>query len=149
MGIEAPTGDEQPQKYYASPYLDDVEKFQDASRNAVAVGEDVNTEDVHPLTLQAVAPHLLTDEQKEYMRKGISEGVVSNGAGQTSVEANGDEDHRVEQGVDAANLQEGTKNDTEDNDKPQPGADEDGFGGDAPEPERVDTGDSDTPTFKL
>jgi hypothetical protein len=72
--IQAPTGEEDVQKYYGGAYLDEIDSLNAVLRNAAATGNtDVDLSAYHPLTIQAVAPHLLTDEQKEVVANNVRE----------------------------------------------------------------------------
>lgn len=112
---EAPTGNEEVQKYYASPYLDEIDKFKVAFNNAIAAGQDPQDiegfDDIHPVTIAAVAPSLLRPDQQEELNKYavISPDFPSGPAGTTHIEANGDEDKRVEYGLDVKKLDDESK----------------------------------------
>lgn len=62
MSIEAPTGEETPQKYYSGSYLDEEIAFRAEVRSAAAQGRPVNVEGVHPATIATVAPGLLSNK---------------------------------------------------------------------------------------
>ncbi len=97
MGVEPPTGDEKPQKYYGSAYLDEVQDFKEQVRTAAANGTEINTENVNPLTIAEVAPELLTSDQEEEVFKAKDHVVQEP---KTNVEAAGDKEWRVEAGQD-------------------------------------------------
>ena len=56
MGIEAPTGNEQPRKHYGSPYLHEIEEAQERIKNANATGTEADLSDIHNTALAAVMP---------------------------------------------------------------------------------------------
>lgn len=68
--INPPTGNEQPRKYYGSPYLDEVIALEERVRHETAEGRDIDVSDEHPLTINEVNPELLTPEQKKDLENG-------------------------------------------------------------------------------
>lgn len=105
--VPPPTGDEQPQKYYGSAYLPEVEALKQKARAAAAMGEELDVSDENPLTVAAVAPHLLKKSDLAQVEKNIPLNTTADGyqtiPDQTHVEANGDEEWRVKAQQDDSN----------------------------------------------
>ena len=98
--IEAPTGDEEVQKYYGSSYLDQVDAVKAEVTRAAATGDEPDLEGFNPIDVSAVAPHFLTEEQKNEVVHATSfgsnvEGNLHPTEGMSMPEANGDEETRV------------------------------------------------------
>lgn len=107
MTINPPTGDEQPQKYYSSSYLDEELALKAEVGYAERDGRDVNLEDVNVLTIAAVAPELLTKTQQKEVDalepadvKAAKAILSEDYEGVTHIEASGDEDWRVDSALD-------------------------------------------------
>lgn len=106
--INPPTGDEEVQKYYGSPYLNEIDDLKVRVANAAANGIDVDVSEDNPLTVAAVAPQLLSEAQQDEVADSTSfgsnpEGVLDPSDGLTFMESNGDEETRVEAALDNDN----------------------------------------------
>lgn len=106
--INPPTGDEQVQKYYSGPYLNEVDELKARVASAAATGTQVDLSNDDVRTIAAVAPHLLTTDQQQALANAVTpgsnvEGNLDETEGKTFVEAQGDEDTRVQNALDNDN----------------------------------------------
>lgn len=99
VGVEPPTGDEKPQKYYGGAYLDEVENLKLRANQAAVMGEKLDVSEEHPLTVAAVSPHLLKESKQRQVDLATPDNTTADGyqtlEHKTHVEANGDEEWRV------------------------------------------------------
>lgn len=106
--INPPTGEEKVQKHYSGPYLNEVDEFKAAVKNAAVTGTELNLEGINPRTIAAVAPQLLSEDEIAALKNATTpgsdvEGNLYTGEGKTYNEANGNDEDRVDAALDNDN----------------------------------------------
>lgn len=100
MSVNAPTETLEPVKYAGSPYLDEVNDLKEELFQAERQDREPNLDNFHPSAIEAVNPSLLTKKQAKELAKPRGDVEQPDPAGLSYIEANGDEDWRIEAGQD-------------------------------------------------